>query len=463
MLSNGLVKSEEQFWKAKSSALPNSWIGVWKGWERLCTSLRDALVELTPAQLATHALVLGSSGSGKTNLLTHIIAMALRLGLSLVIIDPRGDFCLSCLELCARFGIDPAMIRFFDLRDKRNPWGFNPLAGSGEVHQRVLSVLGAIESQAEASGVQWPETLRNALMLLAEAGLSLVHLEAVFCNANLRNYLSERCKSESVRGFWDRFGALSPDKQSALAQPVTNKISLLLAAESIRRTFGHSDPVNLKSQLDTPGSVTLFSMAVDELHGAGRAAGSMFLSAVKQEIFARINTPESDRNPVLLVADEFHGQDMEAFENILAEARKFRLSAVMAHQTLSQLSPRIKSLVLGNVGVKAVFRVAHQDADVLNKDLGVAKGTFDLGRLPVGEAVLWRKGDQPWPVEINSPLIRDVGRLSPKAKRLQELLEEFKPPFQMEQFEAMESKAVDPPKRQPPQPKSPGGDLGDWL
>ncbi|KAA0233848.1 MAG: DUF87 domain-containing protein [Armatimonadetes bacterium] len=449
--------------QSPSPPLPHHWIGVWKGWQHFSASLSDALVVLTPAQLATHALVIGSSGSGKTNLLTHIIAMALRWGLSLVIIDPRGDFCLSCLELCARFGIGPAKIRFFDLRDKKNPWGFNPLVGSGEVHQRVLSVLGAIEAQAEASGVQWPETLRNALMLLAEAGLSLVHLEAVFYSPNLRRQLIERCKSESVRGFWERYGALSLDKQATLAQPVMNKISLLLAAESIRRTFGQSEPVNLKSQLDMPGSVTLFSMAVDELHGAGRAAGSMFLSAVKQEVFARINTPESDRNPVLLVADEFHGQDMESFESILAETRKFKLAAVMAHQTISQLSPKLKSLVLGNVGVKAVFRVAHQDADVLNKDLGVAKGTFDLGRLPVGEAVLWRKGDQPWPVEINAPLIRDVGRLSPKARRLLELLEEFKPTFHMEQFENAEDNTACSPKQERRQSRNPQSDLEDWL
>lgn len=445
------------------SAIPAYWIGAWKGWERLCTSLGAALVELTPAQLSTHALILGSSGSGKTNLLIHLVAAALRRGQSLIIIDPRGDFCLSCLELSARYEVDPAKIKFFDLRDTKNPLGFNPLIGSGAVHQRALAVLQAIEAQADASGVQWPETLRNALMLLIEAGLSLVHLESVFFNADLRKQLVEKSTSESIRGFWERYGALSPDKQTTLSQPVTNKISLLLAAESLKRTFGHAHPVDLKDQLDTPGSLTLFSMAVDELHGAGRAAGSMFLSAVKQEIFARISTPESDRNPVLLVADEFHGQDMESFETILAEARKFKLSAVMAHQTLGQLSPKIKSLVLGNVGVKVVFRVAHQDADVLNKDLGVAKGTFDLGRLPIGEAVLWRKGDQPWPVEINRPLIRDVGRLSPKAKRLEELLDEFKPPFQMEQVEATESEPVDLPKPEPPHPKNPGSDLGDWL
>jgi hypothetical protein len=68
--------------------------------------------------------------------------------------------------------------------------------------------------------------------------------------------------------------------------------------------------------------------------------------------------------------DEFHNFATESFEDILTEARKFRLSFCGAHQFLDQLDKvkRLKSAVLASTGTKIAFRVGGEDADVLRKD-----------------------------------------------------------------------------------------------
>lgn len=395
--------------------IPDNWIGVQAAWQLVSDSPWSHLVSVSPQDLATHALVIGATGTGKTNLLHHLISHDLDRGHSVCVLDLRGDLVSAVTELAAD-RVPPQKVRIIDLRERNRPFGFNPLWGSGEPYFRALGVLDAIASEADSWGVQLAETLRNALMLLAEMGRPLTDLESLLYDAETRRELVQRSGDPSVAGFWTRFEQMSPDRQAALAMPVLNKVSLLLAAPTTRRILGHPTPFDLGEQLNTPGSVTLVSLAVDEMHATGRMMGAILLSSICREIFARVATPESQRNPVRLYVDEFEHFGGPEFETILAEGRRFRLSLVLAHQTLAQLSPKMRSMVLNNVGVKVAFRCGRDDASTLAKDIFGEPGAYDLCELPTGYCVLWRKEVGVDEVEVNEPLIADVGVLSHEAQ-----------------------------------------------
>lgn len=379
-----------------------------------------------------------------------------------MLLDARGDLAAAVIELAAVIGIDPANVKFFDLREKVRPVGFNPLHGSGEPYYRALGVLDAVAAESESWGVQIAESLRNAVLLLAEAKSPLTHLEPLFYDASHRHRLTSGAMSAQVSSFWGRYDALSPDRQAALAAPVLNKVSLLFATESLRRLYGHQSPVDLGSQLAKRGSVTLVSLAVDELHSAGWMTGSLFLSSICREIFSRVGMAESDRCPVRLYVDEFEHFGMKEFETILAEGRRFKFSAVLAHQTLAQLAPKMRSMVLGNVGVKAVFRAGRQDADILNKDLTGNAKAFDLPSLPVGDAILWRRGSPPLHIEVNAPLLTDVGRVSERARRFRNVLRSLTPQF-VEEFYAPNRTPSAKTEKLEPRDGDRGRSLEDWL
>lgn len=235
--------------------------------------------------------------------------------------------------------------------------------------------------------------------------------------------------------------------------------------------FGHPCPVDLGEHLRTPGSVTLISLAVDELHSAGWMVGQIMLSSICREVFSQANLPESQRNPLRLYVDEFENFNPQHFESILAEGRRFKFSVVLAHQTLAQLTPKIRSMILGNCGVKVVFRTSHQDAEILNSDLTGVKGAFDLASLPVGEAVLWRRGEYPFQIEVNAPLIEDVGDLSPLAREYLKQLAELAPAYYevvddlpSPDFESSGG-SPEPPasRRQTKKGAQSSGNLEDWL
>lgn len=406
-----MASAGEGFW-------PRHWIGVEKEWEAKGKDPLRHLVSLGFDELATHCLVLGATGSGKTTFADHVVAGAALARRSLVVLDLRGDLVASVLEILAAAGTPSRLVEVLDLREKLRPTGFGPLRGAGEPYFAALGVLDAVEAEHDSWGVQLAETARYALMALAECDQPLTRLEALFYDEGFLRWCIAHCRSESLRSFWERYSGASADKRQALAMPVLNKFSMLFATESLRRTFGHPRPLDLGRHLDTPGSVLLVSLAADELHAAGRMAGRMILSCVCREIFSRVGVPEARRNRVLLVADEFQNLVGREFEAILAEGRRFGLSLLAAHQTLSQMRPGMRSLLLGNVGTKVLFRLGREDAAVMSKDLTGDPKALDLASLRTGECVLWKRSGEILNVEVNRPIVSAGGPLSRRADAL---------------------------------------------
>jgi len=53
--------------------------------------------------------------------------------------------------------------------------------------------------------------------------------------------------------------------------------------------------------------------------------------------------------------DEFQNFSTESFASIFAEARKYRLNLVLAHQYIAQLNEQVRDSIFGNVGTLVSF------------------------------------------------------------------------------------------------------------
>jgi hypothetical protein len=437
------------------------WIGARKDWKNRLAAKQPFLVSITPDDLKTHALLLGSTGSGKTTALVHLIAQCVGTGRSIIVFDFRGALANSTFQLaCLR--VPAEKIALLDLREKLPLVGFNPLAGAGDPYFRALSVIDAVAEESDSWGVQLSETMRYALLLLAGKGQPITNLERVLYDAEYREGLLKYFNDEQLTGFWERYGSLSKDRQATLAGPVMNKVSLLFATDGLRKLFSHPQPLDLAKHLNTPGSVLIISLAADELSGAGRMVGNIILNAIRREIFARITIPEQKRNPVQLIVDEFEHFDSSVFEDFLAEARQYRLALVVAHQTLIQTNPKFRSVVLNNVGLKMFFRTGREDGVLLSKDLTGDAKAIDFNNVPVGEAYLWKKEKGFEPVLVNAPLlkpslIRTLASYLVKERMRREARAIFNP-------KPDEGSSSAPAPTTPKRPKAPAAkNLEEWL
>lgn len=343
--------------------------------------------------LAKHCYILGATGCGKTSLILKLIEQDLKGRHSLVVIDLRGDLVSGALNLCASLEIELSRVKLIDLRSSGFA-GFNPLSGAGEPFVRALHLLDVLSSESESWGVQLEETLRSALLLLAGARKSIVELERLFYDNRFRNACLNVVSDEALIAFWARYEELSPEKRQSWALPVLNKVTPLLAVPVLREVLGAESPIDLGEFTAKPGTVLLVSLAVDELHRSSRMVGSLIVSALSREMMARVNVPERKRNPVRLYVDEFESMASESFEGLIAEGRRFGLTLVLSHQTLSQLPLRLRSVIRNNVGVQIVFQCGFEDARTVARELPEGIEVGSLRVLEVGEAyVVNRAGE----------------------------------------------------------------------
>ena len=66
--------------------------------------------------------------------------------------------------------------------------------------------------------------------------------------------------------------------------------------------------------------------------------------------------------------DEFQNFATDSFVETLAEARKYALSFIMAHQNLTQIPLNLRASIMANCGIHVIFRLSRADASLLSKD-----------------------------------------------------------------------------------------------
>ena len=148
--------------------------------------------------------------------------------------------------------------------------------------------------------------------------------------------------------------------------------------------------------------------------------GLVLVSKFLQAAFSRVDT-RSDLPVFYLYIDEFQNFATPSIGTILSEARKYKLSLIIAHQFIAQLDEKIRDSVIGNVGTKAAFRVGTTDAEFLAKQFEPGFTAPDLENLPNRNAVLSLlvngKPARPFTIQTEDLPEFDMGRI-PALKEL---------------------------------------------
>jgi hypothetical protein len=153
---------------------------------------------------------------------------------------------------------------------------------------------------------------------------------------------------------------------------VQNKIGTLLSPPALRNILGQvRSTIDVRAVMDG-GGVLIVNLAKGKL-GAGptHLLGAFIATAFAQAAESRADTHEEQRRDFALYADEFQNFATDSFASVLSEARKYRLSLVLGHQFLGQLSPFLRQAVIGNAGSIIAFRIGAEDSGLIADELGI--------------------------------------------------------------------------------------------
>ena len=116
--------------------------------------------------------------------------------------------------------------------------------------------------------------------------------------------------------------------------------------------------------------------------------GLVIVGKVLMAALSRADEPLENRRDFYLYMDEFHNFTTPSIATILSEARKYRLSLIMAHQFIGQLTDEIRKAVFGNVGTIASFRIGREDTEIMEKQFDPVFSAYDLTNIENYRAVV---------------------------------------------------------------------------
>jgi hypothetical protein len=338
-----------------------------------------------------HMYVIGKTGMGKSVLLQNMIFSDIHSGKGIGVIDPHGDLIESILRFIPRERSNDVVL--FEPSDRDFPISLN-IFECKDPAQQTLVVSGLMSVFMK----MWPEAfsgrmeyiLRNALLALLEAGgQSMLGILRIFADDAFRAKIMENVTNPVVKTFWEQeYTSWSDKYRTEAIAAIQNKIGQLLSTPLIRNIVGQVvSTLDIRHAMDT-GKIVLMNLSKGKLgEDTVKFLGSMLVTKFQLDAMSRADIPEEQRRDFFLYVDEFQNFATKSFAEILSEARKYRLSLVMAHQFVTQLliqnsDTTLRDAVFGNVGSMLTFQVGSDDAEVLSLQFEEMVSPKDILTLP---------------------------------------------------------------------------------
>jgi len=323
-----------------------------------------------------HMYVIGKTGMGKTTLLENMVIADIRAGRGVGVVDPHGEFAEKILDYVPEERVQDVI--YFNPADIEFPIAFNPLEQIGTEYRHLIAsgIMGVFKKI-------WPDVwsarmeyiLNNALLALLEyPGSTILGIMRLLAEKDYRARVVAELKDPVIKSFWvNEFARYSQRFETEATAAIQNKIGQLISNPLIRNILGQPTSAMDMRKLMDEKKIFIVNLSKGKIGEDNSALlGSMIITKLQLAAMSRVDILESERKDFHLYVDEFQNFATDSFANILSEARKYRLSLVLAHQYIGQLihdsNTRVRDAIFGNVGTLVTFRVGAEDAEFLEKE-----------------------------------------------------------------------------------------------
>jgi len=337
-----------------------------------------------------HMYILGKSGTGKSVLLSNLIAQNIQNGEGVCVVDPHGETVEEILHLIPDHRVKDVI--YFNPADTEFHIGFNVIQLDDPKYKHLVAsglmgIFTKIWANAWSSRMEY--ILNNAILALLDTpGTTLLGIPRLLVDKDYRQMIIGNLKDPVVKAFWvHEYEQWRDQFRNEAIAPIQNKVGQFLSTSIIRNVVGQPKSTIDIFKIMNEGKIFLVNVSKGRIGEDNSALlGGMIITKIQLAAMERVRIPEEDRKDFYLYVDEFQNFATDAFANILSEARKYRLNLTVAHQYTAQLeskdSTKVRDAVFGNVGTMIVFRVGGDDAEFLEKEFEPEFTALDLVNLP---------------------------------------------------------------------------------
>lgn len=333
-----------------------------------------------------HMYVIGKTGMGKTNLLENLVIQDIQYGHGVAFIDPHGDTAEKIIKAIPAHRINDVI--YFNPADQEFPLAFNVMESVSLEHRHLVAsgLVGVFKKiWADSWGPRLEYILRNAILALLEyPGSTLLGVTRILVDKEYRKRVVEKVTDPVVKSFWvDEFTKWNDRVLQEVIAPIQNKVGQFLSSSLIRNIVGQTkSSFDVRATMDSQ-KILILNLSKGRIGEDNSALlGAMMITKIQLAAMGRVDIEEDNRKDFYLYVDEFQNFATESFANILSEARKYRLSLILANQYVSQIDEKVRDAIFGNAGTIISFRIGAADAEFLEKEFEPIFMVNDLVNLP---------------------------------------------------------------------------------
>ncbi len=351
------------------------------------------IARLTRDDRRRHFYIIGQTGTGKTNFLKYLIHQDIENGEGVCFIDPHGDVAEELLSIVPKSRVEDVV--YFSPGDTQRVMGLNILEYDKSrpedktfIIDTLIEIIDKLYNLRETGGPLFEQTLRFGLLLTMddpEWGYTLLDFPKVLTDDVFRKSLLDKCKNPVVIQYWTKEAFLARGETSFqnLVTWVTSKLNPFLTNDFVRPIIAQSKTTLDFWNIINNQKILIVNLSKGKLgETTAYLLGMIVIMKLLLSAFRRTIIPEEERKDFYLYVDEFQNFAFKSIPSILSEARKYRLSMIMAHQYIKQLPEELINAIVGNVGSMQIFRVGEHDAEFFEKLLSPQISKYDILNIP---------------------------------------------------------------------------------
>lgn len=348
-------------------------------------------VYLPIENLHRHLYLAGSTGMGKSTVLIKLyIELAEKLkNTALVLFDPHGE---DLLEIAYRIS-DWEDVIYFNLAESTKTFTFNPLfvfrKSVKDKDNKVEQILKVLIEEAEKKNKDMGTSIEKLLKFLIQTAVHfpdayykyLVEVlgkspsdaeklvrERQITFSDLPHILQKNSGySDVMLTVFDNYEediAIKWKRQldnymvnKAILDGVDNRLSFVVQDSLVDLFEGMSFDIN-----EAIGKHKRILMPISE-QSFGKISKKIVTKFLLNEMWSHTQslTLKEDRQEVIVFIDEFQEAQLDIIDDLLSQARKYKIRLVFGNQFLGQLWENIRKSVLGNVSTLFSFKVQNLD------------------------------------------------------------------------------------------------------
>ena len=345
-----------------------------------------------------HTFIVGQTGTGKSTLMESMILQDIRGGQGLAVIDPHGDLIDDLIGKIPPERVEDVIL--FDILDRDRPLGFNILEWKtiderDLIIDEIYTTIDHIYNMHLAGGPFFESNLRGMLKLLMgdrqhdDFTPTILNFTMCYLSEDFRKWLGARMDDPANRDFIRELERTRGDHSiQNVATYITSKFSRFTNDTTLMQIIGQERTSFNFEDIMNNGKIFLVKLGKGRFGSQVSALlANMLVSRFKYAAMKRGDLPKEKRKDFYLYVDECHNLPPENFTELLAEARKFRMSLTLATQYTAQMSSQdirnnLLSAVIGNVGTIIAFRLGQEDARVMSSVFQPHFSALDIIGLP---------------------------------------------------------------------------------